>query len=228
MSRKNLFKLIFDLVLLLLFSVLYHFSEVNLAFHEVTGLILLTLFAVHILNNWKWLVCVGKRLISGKSSPKVRFEYLINRMLIFVFIVVGISGVMCSEVLFPHESDSPAFWRQLHITSAALSLILMGVHVGMHLDWILSVLKKQALISEKTWARISPYCNVLINIAGVMGIVSTIGTAAQVFFTRTGGVEDARAQGGFINALLLALISIAAVLFIAKLTNKALKKQKGI
>jgi uncharacterized protein with FMN-binding domain len=224
MKHKNLFKLVFDLILLVLFGTLYHVSEVNLALHEIAGLVLFALFAVHLLYNWKWIASVGKRFFTKACQPKLRFQYWMNVLLLLVFVAVGVSGVLCSVVVFPREVLPSALWKQIHLISAAISLILLGVHVGLHWNLIRGVLKKHAIISEKTQARLAPVLNVVITVAGVMGVVSTIGTAVQglIPIPRNGGAETL-ARSGLVTAVLPALLSVAAVLFVAQLTDKAMK-----
>lgn len=57
------------------------------------------------------------------------------------FIIV--SGVLISKVLFPSFSIGDQRWfHEIHILGSYLTLILMGVHLGLHWRWIKGQIKK--------------------------------------------------------------------------------------
>lgn len=142
MRNKNLLKIIFDFVMLILLALMYDKSVLGMQFHEVGGLILFGLFALHLAYNHRWITQTAKRVFSKGYSAKQRIMYILNILLVLVFLTVGITGILISKVVVQH-SDKNMAMSQLHYTAAALALVLIGVHVGLHWKFIISTLAKK-------------------------------------------------------------------------------------
>ncbi|MBL8062903.1 MAG: DUF4405 domain-containing protein [Anaerolineales bacterium] len=144
MSTSNRTKLLLDIGTFLAFLVTMdpHFS--GLAIHEWLSIALAGTIVVHLLLNWEWIVNVTKRLFI-KTTNGTRFNYVLNWLLFIDGILIMLSGIMISEsampalgILLPVNSA----WRSLHDVSANLALIIMGLHLAMHWNWIVTTFKR--------------------------------------------------------------------------------------
>lgn len=148
--RKNIVKISLDVVMAGILVLLYNSHAISMAFHEIAGLFLFGLFVIHCLLNRKWVTSITAKFFSKSIAPRVRFGYIIDLMLLVSFILIIISGISTSQVLFPsiaQAKDSP--WRSVHHFFAALSIILVGIHLGLHWNFVTGMFKKAIRIPQK-------------------------------------------------------------------------------
>lgn len=140
-SKKRVLKLVLDAIMLILLVLMYRKQAVSMAFHEIGGLALIGLFVIHHLVNGRWIAAATKRFFSKTTSGFVRACYLVNVLLLLAFLAVGVTGVLISKVVFSlHVAGN---FKTLHYFSSALAVILMGVHLGLHADYIFGKLFKK-------------------------------------------------------------------------------------
>ena len=140
-SKKRVLKLVLDAIMLILLVLMYRKQAVSMAFHEIGGLALIGLFVIHHLVNGRWIAAATKRFFSKATSGFVRACYLVNALLLLAFLAVGVTGVLISKVVFSlHVAGN---FKTLHYFSSALAVILMGVHLGLHADYIFGKLFKK-------------------------------------------------------------------------------------
>jgi hypothetical protein len=140
-SKKRILKLVLDAVMLILLVLMYRKQAISIAFHEIGGLALIGLFVIHHLVNGRWIAAATKRFFSKSTSGYVRACYLVNALLLLAFLAVGVTGALISKVVFSlHVAGN---FKTLHYFSAALAVILMGVHLGLHADYIFGKLLKK-------------------------------------------------------------------------------------
>lgn len=142
--KNNYFKLGLDIFIAIIFALLYNTRVFGgLAFHEIMGLGIGAIFLVHILLNWQWVIKVTQRLFDRTLPSKTRVGYVINLLLLFSMAFTIVSGLMISKVLFPGLGfvNQGAF-HELHIDGSYLTLVIVGVHVGLHGQWIMGLMKK--------------------------------------------------------------------------------------
>ena len=68
--KKSIFKGIFDLFMAILLFLMFDKMELGLKFHEIGGLVAISLFFLHILINRKWVVSITKNLFNKQISIK--------------------------------------------------------------------------------------------------------------------------------------------------------------
>ena len=142
--KKDYFKLGLDIFIALIFALLYNTRVFGgLAFHEIIGLGIGAIFIVHILLNWQWVIKVTQRLFDRTLPSKTRVGYVINILLLISMSFTIVSGLMISKVLFPELGlvNQRAF-HGFHIDVSYLTLVIVGVHVGLHGQWIMCLMKK--------------------------------------------------------------------------------------
>lgn len=84
----------------------------------------------HNILNYKWY----KNLFKGKYN-KLRILYTIIDSLIILFTILAfISSIMVSGVVFKGAFLNKALGRSLHLFTTAWLFVLMGLHLGLHLE----------------------------------------------------------------------------------------------
>ena len=142
-SHKRMLKLSLDVIMLVLLVLMYRKQVISMAFHEIGGLALIGLFVIHHLVNAKWIGAVTRKLFRKDTSGVVRARYIVDVLLLLAFLAVGVTGVLISKVVFSIHVQGN--FKTLHYFASALAIILMGVHLGLHADYIFGkILRKGA------------------------------------------------------------------------------------
>jgi hypothetical protein len=164
MKINSSFKVLFDLFMLVLLVIVYCAQPTGIPFHEYAGLAVYIFFIVHLLYNYKWIVNVGKKLFDKSTAAKIRFMYLIDFLLVISFVLIGISGIMISHVIFTF--NKMPLWRPMHTLASAISVVLIGIHIGLHGKMIMNIVKEKIKI---------PFIISKVIIAGVFVILLAFG-----------------------------------------------------
>ena len=144
MSKQNRTKLLIDLGAFVAFLISMDPRSSGIPIHEWLTIALTGVIVVHLLLNWSWIVDVTKRLFI-KSTNGARVNYVLNWLLFIDGVLIMLSGIMISESVMPFfgVTMSEAFaWRSLHDTSANLFLIILGIHLALHWNWIIVTTKR--------------------------------------------------------------------------------------
>lgn len=141
MRINNKVKTVYDFAMLALLVVVYSVSATGILIHEILGLIIYVFFIIHLLYNYKWIKNVTKRIFDNSLNEKTKFMYLIDLLLLLMFIVVGISGMMISKYIF--KIGIKYVWGYIHIVSSALTVLLLGFHIELHLKTVNNVMKNK-------------------------------------------------------------------------------------
>jgi uncharacterized membrane protein YgcG len=140
-KTARVLKLVLDAVMLILLVLMYKKQVISLEFHEIGGLALIGLFVVHHLVNAKWIGAVTRRLFAKGTPGLVRARYIVDALLLLAFLAVGVTGVLISKVVFSlHVAGN---FKTLHYFASALAILLMGVHLGLHADFLFGKLLKK-------------------------------------------------------------------------------------
>ena len=169
MKFSSFSKILFDVIMLVLLVVVYTARSTGTAAHEYIGLAIYLLFIIHLAYYYKWIINVGKRLFDKNFSARQKFMYLVNFLLLFGFILIGLSGIMISRVVF--KIDMP-LWRPLHTVSSAFTVILLAIHLGLHWKMIINAVKTKAKSYFRFIQITATIIFAAILIAGVYGDVA--------------------------------------------------------
>ena len=151
MSNSNRTKLILDIGTFIAFLITMDPRFSGLAIHEWLSLALAGTIIVHLLLNWDWIVNITVRLF-GKANSNARINYVLNWLLFIDGILIMLLGIMISEVAIPTLGFTLPInfaWRRLHDMSANLALLIMGLHIAMHWNWIVTTFKRVFLGGAK-------------------------------------------------------------------------------
>jgi hypothetical protein len=167
MKINNLFKIAFDLVMLVLLSGIYCLHSTGMAFHEYAGLAIFVLFIIHLAYNYKWIINVGKKLFINSISVRIKIMYAVDLLLLISFILIGISGIMISHIVF--KLEKMPLWRPIHSSVSAISLILLAVHIGLHGKMIINTIKSKIRVPFAAIKIISAVIFAIMLFAGIYG-----------------------------------------------------------
>jgi hypothetical protein len=96
-------------------------------------------FLTHTLLNWKWVACVTGKFFK-KLPVKNRVNYILDALLIAGFFLIVLSGIAIARTIdfaWLTLPGSRFFWRSLHVSASLVTLIAVGMHVGLHWNWVL-------------------------------------------------------------------------------------------
>ncbi len=140
-KTARILKLILDAIMLILLVLMYKKQVISMEFHEIGGLALIGLFLIHHLVNAKWIGAVTRRLFAKETPGLVRARYIVDALLLVAFFAVGVTGVLISKVVFSlHVAGN---FKTLHYFASALAIVLMGIHLGLHADYIFGKLLRK-------------------------------------------------------------------------------------
>lgn len=134
MKTKSL-KIILDCIMAVSILFLYKKNVLTLTVHEIAGVIICVLFIVHVLLNKKWVVALTKTLFSKTSTIRAKISYIVDFLLAISFLGILITGIGISKTVFKSFAFIGAKGNPYHFFFSGLSLILLGIHIGLHWKW---------------------------------------------------------------------------------------------
>lgn len=198
--KLNRVKIATDVVIALVLVLLYTaHGALGLTFHEWAGILIALAFAIHVSLSWDWVVGVTRRLF-GRTPGRARLLYLLNVLLLVTMAWTIVSGLFISRVAVPFLDQGGGLWRATHTPVSYLTLIIVGVHLGLNWDWVLTTVRRIAGAPRATpaaaWAlRIVA----LVIFAGGLYSVAATQTLAHLSFAAGGdaGFGQGGPQGRF-------------------------------
>jgi hypothetical protein len=146
LSARTKFDLVFDSVLFVAFAIAYAEDFTGLSLHEWFGIGFGVALLVHFSLHWDWVVRTTRGLLT--TSGRRRFMWLMNLALLGDLILCVGSGILISRFrVFGVTFDSGEFWNNLHGTTAAVAIALVGIHIGLDWRWISNAFRRITRIS---------------------------------------------------------------------------------
>ncbi len=141
MKKSLVIKIVIDVMmtLILLFLMGYQFfGESN---HEWAGMVMFVLFIGHHLLNRNWY----RGLFKGQMTLSKLIRISVIGLLLITMFLQMYSGIVMSRYVFGFLglNGGLSLARRLHILGAYWGFILMAVHLGMHWNMVINLLKKQ-------------------------------------------------------------------------------------
>ena len=133
-QQSRALKLALDAIMLILLVLMYKKPVISMQFHEIGGLALIGLFVIHHIVNARWIGSATKRFFRKGTPGMVRARFIVDALLLVAFLTVGVTGVLINKTLFEIHVAGNA--QTLHYFSSAIAILLMGVHLGLHADYI--------------------------------------------------------------------------------------------
>lgn len=120
-------------------------SFYGVGFHEWAGLIICLFYILHKALNWGWIKETTVRLF-GRIPWRVRLNYIIDVLLLIGFTLIVISGMAISKNIdfswVGFDQDNRMIYRSMHTSISMLTLIIAGIHLGLHWDWVMARFKR--------------------------------------------------------------------------------------
>ncbi len=140
----NKTKLVIDTAIFISFLLAMDPRSTGIPIHEWLSLGLAAAIVVHLLLSWNWILEVTRRFLS-KVTNRSRLNYVLNVLLLVDGTIIMLSGILISKAILPALGISlpeSFVWRRLHSLSADLSILITGLHVGLHWSWIVNCVKR--------------------------------------------------------------------------------------
>lgn len=128
---KRQFKIVLDVVMLLMTLTLFSKRLISMKYHEIAGLVLIALILVHIAVNIRTVKAMCEKFI--KVPAAIKAGLIVDILLLICFAFIGISGILISHTILTGISSDNIFFKLGHMFAGGLSVILLGVHIGLHI-----------------------------------------------------------------------------------------------
>lgn len=142
LKLKPLIDILMTFALLLLMS----YELLGSTAHEVVGVVMFVLFVIHHALNINW----AKHLAKGRQTPIRIFQNILVLLVLVSFIGSIVSGVIVSRHLFVFLNIKSTYAaNRIHMLSAYWGFVFMSLHLGLHFNMILLMIKKKKQLSPK-------------------------------------------------------------------------------
>lgn len=142
MSTRDRF--ILDTSLLVTFLIAMNTSLTGIPVHEWLSVAVAAVIVWHLFTEWDWTVNAIGRFIS-KLQALSRVNLVLDILLFVAFVLVMLSGFLVSQSILPLLGLSVPFgptWRIIHALSADATLLILGVHAGLHWRWVVKTTRR--------------------------------------------------------------------------------------
>ncbi len=142
MNAKAKLKIVLDAAMTLALLFLMGYPWWGDVAHEWAGAGMFALFIAHHILNAGWWRSLGK----GRYTPARVFQLVIDLLVLLAMLGLMVSGVMLSNHVFAFLpiSGGMSFARLLHMASAYWGFVLMSLHLGLHWNMILGMVRRAA------------------------------------------------------------------------------------
>lgn len=124
-------KIILDIILFLMSLTIFSKQLISMRYHEIAGLLMIVLIILHIALNIKTVKGMCKKFI--KVPVTVKAGLITDILLLVCFALIGISGILISHTILTEISSDNMFFKLSHMFAGGLSVILLGIHIGLHI-----------------------------------------------------------------------------------------------
>lgn len=142
MKKKFVCKIVIDMIMTVLLLFLMARQLTGDSAHEWLGAGMLILWIIHHILNRNWY----SHLFKGKYTPMRILQTIVNFAVLLSMFALMISGIILSREVFAFLpiSGGIALARSLHVLSAFWGFVLMALHLGLHWNMILGMVRKAA------------------------------------------------------------------------------------
>ncbi len=143
-GNQNAVNLAVDIVIFLIFLVVEAPKFSGLPAHEWLGIAIGAGVLTHVLLHWSWVIEISQRFF-GKAQTIARVNYVLNLLLFLTITTIIFTGLMISETVLPLLGITVAqngLWRGLHTGAADLFILLVALHVALHWQWFVNLLRR--------------------------------------------------------------------------------------
>lgn len=139
--KKTIMKIGIDMLMLVSFLALRMVFWTGIPLHEILGLGLAVMVAVHLALNGNWIKTLPQKMRSKTRGKGQRKNLVVNVLLAVSFVVVMATGFCISQFVLPANTVS-TLMVGLHKLSGNLCIFLMILHLVFHATYLKAVFKK--------------------------------------------------------------------------------------
>ncbi len=132
-------KIIVDILMFIFMILEFSRGYFNTLYHEIFGVVLLFLMLIHLYLNRNYF----KNIFKGRYSIERVVMLVINLLLVVTFVFSITFGILSSEDLFSVFNLRNMNIVKFHKIFSYLSLIIVGLHLGINLNTLLVKLKSK-------------------------------------------------------------------------------------
>ena len=142
MKKKFICKIVIDLLMTILLLVLMARQITGDSAHEWLGAGMFVLWIFHHILNRNWY----SHLFKGNYTTVRMIQAVVDIMVFLSLLGLMVSGIILSREVFAFLpiSGGTAFARSLHMFSGFWGFVLMALHLGLHWNMILGMVRKAA------------------------------------------------------------------------------------
>ena len=161
-------RILIDMLMTIFFIILMGYFITGNKVHEILGTITFVLFIIHNILNIKWY----KAILKGNHNFQRIFHIVINLLLLVAMLGMMVSGIMISSNVFSFLNiQTTMFGRKLHMLSTSWGFILMEIHVGLHLNSMMSKINKK--MKNSTFEYVYYFGLLILEGLGLYSFIST-------------------------------------------------------
>ena len=161
-------RILIDMLMTIFFIILMGYFITGNKVNEILGTITFVLFIIHNILNIKWY----KAILKGKHNFQRIFHIVINLLLLVAMLGMMVSGIMISSNVFSFLNiQTTMFGRKLHMLSTSWGFILMEIHVGLHLNSMMSKINKK--MKNSTFEYVYYFGLLILEGLGLYSFIST-------------------------------------------------------
>lgn len=137
---KNKIKIVIDILMFVITLLLMNINTTGHLTHEVLGITITILIILHLILNFKWIKNVGKNL--KKTTLKTKMQYCTDIFTFIFYFLAIIFGILISTKIFNFSTNGDAYIMLCHHIFGRLAIIMMTIHIGFHLNMIITTKNK--------------------------------------------------------------------------------------
>lgn len=140
MKKKFICKIVIDLLMTVLLLFLMARQITGDSVHEWIGAAMFLLWIFHHILNWNWY----SHLFKVKYTITRIIQTVVDVMVFLSMLSLMVSGIILSREVFVFLpiAGGTAFARSLHVLSGFWGFVLMALHLGLHWNMILGMVRK--------------------------------------------------------------------------------------
>ncbi len=213
-------KISLDITMTIFMVLAMAYQVTGIFVHEIVGALLFVMFFAHNYLNRCWY----SSLFQKNNNVATVINKMINITLCFIMLVLFVSSVaMYQSISLKHSM----FVRQLHIQMAYLSYIFLSIHIGMHWEMLMGILKKVVTINRQSAAHflMVTLLPIFIFLYGTK-VSFDLQVAAKIFCPSPFSIARVNEEAFIVIFNLITLMGM--YIFAVNLTLKKLRKLKNL
>jgi hypothetical protein len=134
-------KVIIDILLFIFMLLEFSKNYMDPTYHEIFGIILIILLIIHLILNKNYI----KTIFKGKYNLSRIIMLIINTCFLITLLLSIVFGILSSQELFKFLNIGSFTLIKFHKILSYLSLIFMGLHLGINFNYIIRKINKKLM-----------------------------------------------------------------------------------